>query len=61
MNQIEPQKLKEFEKEYNEVIQALFTKHKLAISFRAELKQSQDTGVYGIVVVPQIVHYEPPV
>ena len=59
--QFDQSKVKEFEKEYSEVLQALFTKHGLAIVYEPQLRQSKDTGVWGVVVVPMLAKFEPKV
>ena len=50
MNQPTKEQVAEFEREYNE----LCKKHKLVLTFQPQWKQSQDTGVWGMVIVPAI-------
>ena len=51
------EQIAEFEKEYNE----LCKKHKLVLTFAPQWKQSQDTGVWSLVIVPMIAVFNPPV
>lgn len=51
---MDKEKTEAFEKEYNE----LCKKHGLVLTFIPQWKQSQDTGVWSLVIVPMLVAIE---
>lgn len=55
MTQPTKEQVAEFEKDYNE----LCKKHGMTLSFVPQWKQSQDTGVWSMILVPMIAVLPP--